>query len=170
MHRWLVQSKQMTSRQLQIFCYCSVSWFQSPVQASYVWSLEVFLHVHDLYVTKITFLRGHRWFLCFGTGGLPDVPSSVLQNGGCQINTSWRRPHYFCQSFWGCRISMVSLVSLGSWERSPYFSRMHSHKLSEMDSGLWLTRAFSSCCGWSVNYKDTNSWTCSRCFNTNDIC
>lgn len=98
-YRWLVQSKHMTWRQLQGFCYCSVSWFQSPVHASYVWSLEVFLYVRELHVTKITLLRAHRWFLCFGIGGLPDVPSSVLQNGKCQINTPWRRPHCFSQSF-----------------------------------------------------------------------
>lgn len=95
-YRWLVQSKHMTSRQLQGFCYCSVSWFRSPVHTSYVWSLDVFLYVHELHVTRITPLRGHRWFLCFGTGGLPDVPSSVLQNGKCLI----KRPCWFCQS-WG---------------------------------------------------------------------
>lgn len=36
---------------------------------------------------------------------------------------------------------MVSLVSLGSLEISPFFSRKHSHKLSKKDSGLWLSRA-----------------------------
>lgn len=119
---------------------------------------------------KLLFSEVTDAFPCFSTGGLPAVLASVLQNGKCQINTPWRRPHYFCLCFGGCRISVVSLVSLDSLEISPCFSRMHSHRLSKKDSGLWLSRAFSSYCGWSVNYKDTNSWTCSRHFNTDGIC
>lgn len=66
------------SRELQGFCYCSVSQFQSLVGASYVWSLELFLYIHELRVTKITLLRGHKWFLWFGARGLPDMLSSLL--------------------------------------------------------------------------------------------
>lgn len=60
---------------------------------------------------------------------------------------SFEKASLYLPEFWGCRISVVSLVSLSSLERSPCFSRMHSHKLSKKDSGLWLSRAFSSCCG-----------------------
>lgn len=138
---WLTQSKCMTLRQLQ-GCCCSVSWFQSWVHASYVWSWEVFL---DAQISK--------WQKCLFSQKLESISFALAQEAA-QSAFHWppnwqvsdkhplEKALLFLLVVGGCRVSVVPVVSLGSLEISYCFSRMHSRKLSKKHSGLWLLRAF----------------------------
>lgn len=74
----------------------------------------------------------------------------------------------FLPVFWGCRVSVVPIVSLISLEIVLVFLECipRNCQKSTVVSGYWELSDLGACCGWSFNLKNTNSLTYSRHFNT----